>query len=331
MRSLLDLPPASAAARFSPDFAPRFLLTVDTEEEFDWNIPFQRSGHGLNHLPGLHTFQKFCEEYGITPVYLIDYPIATSPAACDILRTAVANKRAEVGVQLHPWVNPPFSEDVTEHNSFAGNLAPELEHEKFRVLRDAIVQNIGVKPLIYRAGRYGLGPRTANILHSEGLAIDSSVRARFDYAAHGGRNYRRHPVIPYWADDRKTLLELPLTTVFTGTLRRLGDRLHPKLWRVPRLRGVLAHSRMLDRVPLTPEGVSAAEAIRGIDVALKERLPVLVFSFHSPSLHPGYTPYVRNEDDLNRLYDWWRSVFAHLERRGVRPTTVTEIMASVTR
>jgi hypothetical protein len=38
----------------------------------------------------------------------------------------------------------------------------------------------------------------------------------------------------------------------------------------------------------------------------RPQLPVLVFSFHSPSLAPGFTPYVRNEDDLLRFYDWWR-------------------------
>ena len=331
MRSLLDLPPASAAARFSPDFAPRFLVTVDTEEEFDWNTPFRRNGHGLDHVPSLRKFQQFCDGYGITPLYLIDYPIATSPGACAILRPAVAAGRAEVGVQLHPWVNPPFSEEVTDYNSFAGNLPPELEAEKFHVLHEAIVQNIGVKPLIYRAGRYGLGPKSAAMLHSEGIAIDSSVRARFDYSAHGGRNYREHPVTPYWVDETQSLLELPLTTVFTGPLRRCGGRLHSTLWRAPRLRGALAHMRMLDRVPLTPEGVSSTEAIRGIDAALKDELPILVFSFHSPSLHPGHTPYVRNADDLNRLYGWWRKVFTHLEKRGVQPTTVHEIMASVLR
>ena len=331
MRSLLDLPHASAAARFSSDFAPRFLLTVDTEEEFDWNAPFQCSGYGLDHVPSLRKFQQFCEGHGVAPVYLIDYPIATSPRACDILRPAVANGHAEIGVQLHPWVNPPFSEDVTQYNSFAGNLPPELEQEKFHLLHEAIVQNIGAKPLIYRAGRYGLGPHSADILRREGIAIDSSIRSRFDYSAHDGRDYRKYPVTPYWVDDSKALLELPLTTVFTGPLRRIGCQLHPMLWRVPRLRGALARLRMLDRVPLTPEGVSAAEAIRGIDAALQDRLPILVFSFHSPSLQAGHTPYVRNDDDLDGLYAWWREIFAHLQRRGIQPTTVSEIMNNVRR
>jgi hypothetical protein len=111
-------------------------------------------------------------------------------------------------------------------------------------------------------------------------------------------------------------MELPLTTVFSGLLRRAGPWLFPRLWRVPRLRGVLARLGLMNRVPLTPEGVSAAEAIAGIDLALGDGLPVLVFSFHSPSLRPGNTPYVRDDDQLDQLYGWWRTVFAHLARRG---------------
>jgi hypothetical protein len=64
-------------------------------------------------------------------------------------------------------------------------------------------------------------------------------------------------------------------------------------------------------------------------MAIDDGLPVLVLSFHSPSLMPGMTPYVRNEDDLDELYDWLRSVYAYLEQRGVAPTTVEEIKASV--
>ena len=88
---------------------------------------------------------------------------------------------------------------------------------------------------------------------------------------------------------------------------------------------------MLERIPLTPEGVSVEEAIRGIDIALDEQLPVLVFSFHSPSLAPGHTPYVQNEAELDRLYDWWRRIFAYCATRGVQPSSVADIMQAVER
>ena len=322
--------PASAADRvqFAPEAGPRFILTVDTEEEFDWDKPFERTGHSVDSVLWLRKFQQFCEGFGVVPVYLVDYPIATSSLAAEVLHEAVAAGRAEVGVQLHPWVNPPHDEEINSFNSFAGNLPYELERAKFMVLRDTIAQNFGIKPLIYRAGRYGLGTETGRILKEAGIAVDTSVRARFDYSAEGGPNFRDLPLHPWWVGAPGELMELPLTTVYSGLLKRFGGWLYPRMWRVPMFRGVLARIGLLDRIPLTPEGVTTQEAIRGIDVALELGLPILVFSFHSPSLFPGYTPYVRNVDDLDALYAWWRDIFSHLSACNVTPTTVSQIIQS---
>ena len=326
---ITDLPGPAELVRFAPASGQRFILTVDTEEEFDWQKPIEREAHTVHTVTRLARFQEFCEGQGVTPVYLIDYPIATSPAATEILRPAVAAGKAEVGVQLHPWVSPPHDEEVNERNTFVGNLPRELEREKFRRLRDVIEQGCGAKPLMYRAGRYGVGAHTAEILAEGGIAIDSSVRSSFDYSSTGGPNFRDFPLVPYWLDRAQGLMELPLTTVYWGLLRQIGGWLYPQMWRVPRLRGVLSRIGLLERIPLTPEGVTSEEAIRGIDIALDMGLPLLVFSFHSPSLAPGYTPYVRSEDDLDRLYDWWRDVFAYLRQRGVANTGVRGVIDSV--
>jgi len=329
MLSIAEPPARVDAAVFKPGFGQRFILTVDTEEEFDWSQPIRREGHGLDHLPRLAKFQQFCENEGVCPVYLVDYPVAKSALAADILRGPLAKGRAEIGIQLHPWVNPPHDEEVSEGNSFAGNLPRDLERAKFARLREVIETNFGAVPQIYRAGRYGAGPNTGEMLRDNGIAMDTSVRSKFDYSYLGGADYRRHPLVPYWLDPDHSVLELPLTTVFWGMLRQQGDLLYPLMWRMPSLRGLLARTGMLERIPLTPEGISIEEAIRGIDIALDDRLPLLVLSFHSPSLRPGHTPYVRDEDDLDHLYDWWRSVFGYLKRRNVRPTGIREIMQSV--
>ncbi|WP_313442983.1 polysaccharide deacetylase family protein [Novosphingobium sp.] len=328
--NLLQPPKTDALARFDEGFGQRFIVTVDTEEEFDWNAPLDRHRHGTLSVPALQTFQQFCEEFGVVPIYLIDYPVANSPLAPQAIGEAVSAGRAEVGVQLHPWVSPPFDEVISEFNSYAGNLPYELEREKFARLHARIVEAFGTAPRIYRAGRYGLGPQTASILQEFGIAIDTSVRARFDYSSSGGPNYRQHPLHPYWTDAGRQLLELPLTTVYWGPLRQFGDSIYPALWRLPQLRGALARTGLLERIPLTPEGVTVEEALRGVDVAIDMGLPVLVFSFHSPSLAPGHTPYVRNPRDLDALYDWWRTLFGHLARRGVKPGNVANILSSVT-
>ncbi len=330
-RPITAPPVPGSSAKFAPGFGTRSLLTVDTEEEFDWSGPFTRDRHGLTHIAHIARFQEFCEGLGVVPVYLVDWPIATSPAAAEVIGGAVKAGKAEVGVQLHPWVNPPFEEEVSTHNSYAGNLPPELERAKFMALRDKIEEAFGDPPLIYRAGRYGLGQATAAILRDAGVPIDSSVRANFDYRAGHGPDYSRHPLKPYWVDADRRVLELPLTTVYWGMLRRQGRWVHPLLGKVPILTGAFSRVGLLERIALTPEGVTAEEALRGIDMALDDGLPLLVLSFHSPSLAPGHTPYVRSEADLERLYDWLRRVYMYLDMRGVAPTSVGEILSSVTR
>lgn len=319
-----------------PDFvrfpagAPRFLVTIDTEEEFDWSRPPRRDGHGLETIGQFARFVEFCEGFDVVPVFLIDHPIAIAPGTAAALGPALAAGKAEVGIHLHPWVNPPFVEEVSEFNSFAGNLPREVEREKFLALHETIRANLGVSPLIYRAGRYGVGPNSAAILREAGVVIDTSVRSLYEYTRVGGPDFRQHPRHPYWLGDDRRLIEAPVTTTFTGALRRWGQTLYPLLGRVPRLLGALARGGLLERIPLSPEGTTVTEGIRAIDAALDDdALPLLVFSFHSPSLAPGHTPYVRDAADLEAFYDWWRAIFAHLARRGVAPTTVQDLTRSL--
>ena len=318
-------------ARFEAGYGQRVLLTVDTEEEFDWGGEFSKSGYGLDHVTRLVKFQEFCENLGIVPVYLVDWPIATSGEAIEILKPAAAAGKAEIGVQLHPWVNPPHQEEVNPRNSYAGNLPYDLERAKLLRLRDEIERAFSINPLIYRAGRYGLGPRTADILSEAGIAVDTSVRSNFDYSRQHGPDYSAHPLWPYWVGADRGLLELPVSTVFWGILRQQGPMIHRLLRSQPKLLGVLSRLGLLEKIALTPEGVTLEEALRGIDIAVDDGLPVIVLSFHSPSLVPGHTPYVRSEEDLDRLYGWLRGVYGRLAERGVLPTTVAEIMHAVKR
>ncbi|MEP2102360.1 MAG: polysaccharide deacetylase family protein [Parasphingorhabdus sp.] len=304
------------------------MISIDTEEEFDWDGPFQRSGHTNVSVGKLERFQSFVEKYGIKPVYFVDYSIVQNDEAAAFLKSAVKNDSASVGVHMHPWINPPFEEELNNHNSFAGNLPKELEEKKIIKLRDILEDKIGKRPTIYRAGRYGVGPNTIDILLKHGFAIDSSVRSRFDYSDESGPDFAHIGPKPFWLDQNHHLLELPLTTVFSGLLRKQADLLSPSFNRSGLLRAFLSKSKMLERIPLTPEGVSAREAKEAIDVALDDQLKLLVFSFHSPSLSPGHTPYVQTSGDLDRFYDWWRAIIDHLLERGVSPIGIDDLMTA---
>lgn len=310
----------------SDDFGRRFLITVDTEEEFDWNGPFERKGHTTISVPKLQRFQEFVTKYGVKPVYFVDYSIIEDEEAAAFLKTVCQDGTASVGVHLHPWVNPPFDEETSPRNSFAGNLSPELEEAKLVFLCDAIEKAIGTRPVAYRAGRYGVGPNTVDILLRNGFLLDSSVRSRFDYSDEGGPDFTAAGSEPIWLGEGRKLLEMPLTTVVSGMLRKQHLPLLKLMNRSSFLAAVISKLGIVERIPLTPEGISAREAREAIDVALDDGLRMLVFSFHSPSLSAGHTPYVRNSDDLNRFYDWWRDIISHLTEQDVQPVSIEDLL-----
>ena len=324
--NLLEPPRAGDLVPLGAGEAPRFWVTIDTEEDFDWAAPFARTGYRLDSVPALAECQTYFERAGVCPIYLVDWPIVADDRAVAILGPARADGRCEVGAQLHPWVTPPHDEDVGERNSYTGNLPIDLQRAKMAALRDAIADRFGAAPSVYRAGRYGLGPQTASMLADLGFRCDTSVRAGFDYRPGHGPDYRAMPLKPWWVPvGEQGVIEVPVTTMFGGLLGPLGRWLYHHT--SSNSRAAMARLGLAERIALTPEGIPAAKACRAIDLAIAARLPVLNFSFHSPSLQPGNTPYVRTAQDLDAFYRWWDVVLAHLARRGVEPTTAADIIA----
>lgn len=327
--NLLRAPDAQDRIALDAAFGTRFMLFVDTEEEFDWNAPFSRTAHDVTALAGMAQGQAYFAAAGVKPVYVTDYPVVDSDAAAAMMGRWAADGAADIGAHLHPWVNPPHVEEVTAANSYAGSLPEAVERAKLEALCERIAERFGSRPIAYRAGRYGVGPNSGRLLEEAGFRLDSSVRSRFDYRAQHGPDFRGMPLAPYWAGPSRSLVELPLSTAFVGLLRGGGEGLYRAAQAMGPVAGALARGRMLSRVPLTPEGVPLRDALRAIDALMEEGVRVLNFSFHSPTLAPGHTPYVRTEEDRNAFYAWWDGVLAHLARRGVGPATLHDLLAAV--
>ena len=85
---------------------------------------------------------------------------------------------------------------------------------------------------------------------------------------------------------------------------------------------------LLSRVALTPEDMPLPDALEAIAVAAGEGGRVLNFSFHSPSLVPGHTPYVRDAADLSAFYGWWEAVLGDLARRGIAAASLDQVIAA---
>jgi hypothetical protein len=284
------------------DQPPMLVVVVDTEAEFDWILSGSRHAAGVTSVRASRQMQPIFERYRVRPTFVLDYPVSTIPEGYEIIRDFYRSGVCEVGAHLQPWDTPPFVEAITDRNSYPGNLAPELEREKLARLTAAIAQNIGTQPRIYKAGRYGVGSATPGILAELGYEIDVSVLPGTNLRRQLGPDFSKCPAHPYWFGTDHALLEIPLSIGFTGplsyfpaiaralTMHRSLSALH-----VP---GVLSRLGLLDRVVLTPEGVTFEEQSRLTRAMLRRGYRVFSLTFHSPSLAPGNTPYVRDAAQL---------------------------------
>ncbi len=316
--------------RFPEDFGRRFMVFVDTEEEFDWSKPQSRDQRSTTHVKSIPDAHRRFRDHGAHPVYLVDHPIATDPFSVEIFKALQDAGECTIGTQLHPWVNPPFEEEVNRTNTFSGNLPAALERAKLENLTNTIEHAFGRRPIIYRAGRYGVGPNSARHLVELGYTIDVSVRAMFDYSDERGPNFSGVRPLPYRLRP-SGLLELPLSAAYLGAARAIGPKLFPLTGKVPRLRGVLARTGLLNRVPLTPEGAPLNEALQAVERLLDDGHQIISMSYHSPSVEPGHTPFVRDQVDLRDFYAWWDGVFGLLARRGVASASVDDVLAAANR
>jgi hypothetical protein len=121
-----------------------------------------------------------------------------------------------------------------------------------------------------------------------------------DFRADGGPDFRDTRAMPYVAQDR--LLSLPMTRGQMGLLTPTSARTHrliqsPAL-KAMKLTAILARLHLVNTVTLTPEGISADEQIGLIRALFARGTRHFVLHYHSPSLVPGNTPYVRSQADL---------------------------------
>ncbi|KAF0102846.1 MAG: WalW protein [bacterium] len=313
MTSERDLFPGHSPIHLPADTPPILSVVIHTEEEFDWSREHAREETGVEHMRHIGRAQEIFDAFGIVPNYVIDYPIASQPLAFETLRRYQDDGRALIGAHLHPWVSPPLTEPLSRANTYPGNLPRELEYEKLRVLTETIEANFGHRPLTYLAGRYGNGPHSADILEALGYEVDISVAPPIDYSADGGPDYSAYSAEPFWFGRQRRLLGLPGGGGYAGWLKSAGTpfyRLitHSSL-RWARLPGITSRLRAFERIRLSPEDYTFAEMCRLTRSMLDEGQRIFVFSFHSPSVHPGFTPYVRDMAGLERFLDKTRRYF----------------------
>ena len=320
---------------------PLFLLTVDTEEEWDWAGAFPRPPFSTKNIEQIAPFQAFCKELNIKPTYFVDYAVADHPEHAAMLNSYLLNGECDIGAHLHPWTTPPVDEVVNDVNSHAVNLPLSLFTKKMQSLTSKLEQVFGTHPYSYRAGRWGVNAQHLKVLTDLGYRVDSSVRPFYKDQAF---SYESAPTRPYWpssidalalADECGGILEIPATNGYNFSNFELLDQIRTKLSIAPMNRlhliGMLWRIGLMRQISVTPEGTNASDVCRCIDACIKRGDQIITMFFHSSDLLPGSTPYVRTEADKVRFMQLIQQCVEHVRRKhSASMTTMRDIREQLT-
>lgn len=316
-----------------------FVLSLDTEEEFDWSGDFPQDNCSVENIDCLPAFQSFCESLGIRPTYLVDYPVAANERSAAIVKSIASSPAVEIGAHLHPWCTPPIVGPNTERESHVVNLPPDLVRQKLEVLTAVIRRNIGVSPVVFRTGRWGINSDVLRIVMQAGFAVDSSI---YPYYSNEYFSCMESCDRPYWPSlenpdvpgEQRAIFELPVTAGFNHPDFPFWGRIHRAL-SSPLLKplrpvGLAWRTHALRKIYLSPELATADDMKSLLAAALAANQPVMHMFLHSSTLLPGRNEYTSDHSDRDDLYGSIRSVIDYLgENTDVTFCTISEAVAQL--
>ena len=227
-------------------------LIVDAEEDFNWSRPVEGTAYSTACMHAIGPLQEILSAYDLPPTYLLTYPVLEDADAVRLLRRQLDRGRCALGVQMHPWVNPPFGTGADRRLSFPLNLPAAVEEAKIVRLVEKFTAVFGFAPRVFKAGRYGIGPQTVALLERLGFLIDTSIAPRTNLGAEGGPDFSDFDVRPFWFGTTRRLLELPVCRDVVGWAGAAAPRLYrPLAGPTPSLpRAVLSWLRLPLQLPL---------------------------------------------------------------------------------
>ena len=282
-----------------------FILSVDTEEEWDWSGEFPQKDFSVSNVKQIAKFQAYCENLGIRPTYFTDYAVADNPESVEILKTIVDRNTCEIGAHLHPWCNPPFYGITEDRESHVVNLPITQVEEKLDTLIEVLDKNFGVMPNAFRSGRWGINDEVLTLLEKKGFQIDSSM---YPFFKNEYFDCEKTILMPYWPEyespmyegSQRNMIEIPVTVGFNrknfSTMLKIYNAIsHPRL-RYLHLTAIFWHTHLLRKLYLSPEVMSGEDMQPLIDFAVANNHPVIHMYLHSSSLIDGATGFMKQNN-----------------------------------
>jgi hypothetical protein len=299
-----------------------FCITIDTEPDCDvhWRrsqpLAFESVTFGIPSI-----LRPIWDRFSIKPVYFVSPEVVENDDCCRTLKDEII-RGAEIGTHLHS----EYIEPQKKHEDIAGTTSyefpcfaydAEIESAKIKNLTDIIEKKLGVRPVSYRAARYGADFDTIKAITKLGYKVDSSVTPDMDWRSYGGPDHSGAPKQPYiisqtdyYSAGNGTILEVPITV--SGK-------------RFPFLPGRWVFYRWLRPTHMTAFEMKLLVA----EFARKYSSPVLNMMFHSMEVIPGKTPFVRTKLGQKMYLSRLISILRYMTKKGFINKTLAEIYSGV--
>lgn len=313
----------------------KVMVTIDTEED-DWGR-YDAAGQSVGNIAELPRLQRLFDQYGVRPTYFVNRPPLLDSRSVEVLKEIAADPSCEIGTHCHPWNTPPLSPSKPPGSTMMCSFSREANRAKIGEVSHLISERLKVSPTSFRAGRWGFGPTVASVLPELDYEVDSSVSPFLDWSRLGGPDYSAAPMTPYRFNPREPLrpapegclVEVPTTVaaLWGHPVRQARTRALLEKTFVARLGliGLTDRLGLFARRWLSPETSSAEELVRLAKRVDGHGYGVMGLTFHSCTLLPGATPFVRDIADRAAFLGRIEAFLEYVRSRGWSFATVADV------
>ncbi len=271
-----------------------FIITIDTEGDNLWTwkegTPLKTENVGY-----LQRFQNLCNKYGFIPTWLCNWEMVNDPRFVSFADENLSAGKCGIGMHLHAWNTPPYYELSRDDKSGLSYLTEYPEHimrEKIMTMTSIIMDKLGKRPVVHRAGRWGMNNAYFRALHEAGYIADCSITPYVNWGTsvgqtpdYAGPDYAlEKPVI----STREGILEIPVTTLWSEKEKRT-------FW-------------------LRPNRRNLEEMLYLIAEYTSSDCDYLMFMIHSSELMPGGSPTFQTEGGIEILYEHLEIIFKEIAK-----------------
>jgi hypothetical protein len=294
------------------------IITIDVEEEGLFSGEYPRSGAGVANVAELGRLEFVHQEFGFPLTLLATYPVAQDLAAREVLVAWQQERGAEIGVHLHPWNTPPFTDLPDPEPIATAKLPLDLVGAKLKTLVDCLTKKFPEPPRSFRMGRFDWSPGLLKLLPGCGLRVDTSM-VPLTFKGDGTQNFLAPPD-PFWLEaptaSGSGLLEAPVTMV--PVLKNSAKAVHRLAGLLPGKAGkaILSRYRFVGAAGIHPAWFPQFSMRLAASLHRRRGGRVFTLFLHSSELLPGGSPDFPDATSVDRLVAKLRDFLAWLVKQG---------------